>query len=106
MVKMLLNKLLDEKGINQKELGDATKIRQATINSYFNNTNKHIVVEHINLICNFLECNVEDLIFFEFDKEEKKQDYLKELDNLNKQKLIIEEKLKNLELHKKNRSKY
>lgn len=59
---MRLHMLMAEKRITQKELSDATGIRQPTISAYCNETYKHIVKEHIELLCNYFECDLSDLI--------------------------------------------
>ena len=67
MVKMRLHILIAEYELNQKELAKATGIRQGTISSYASNTFKHLVREHINILCTYFNCDVCDLIQFKKD---------------------------------------
>lgn len=67
MVEMRLHMLLAEKRMTQKELSDITGIRQPTISAYCNETYKHIVKEHIDILCNYFECELTDLIRYKKD---------------------------------------
>lgn len=62
MLQMRLHILMAEKRMTQKELSDKTGIRQPTISAYCNETYKHIVKEHIEVLCKFFECDLTDLI--------------------------------------------
>jgi putative transcriptional regulator len=62
MIKMKLHLLLAEHQMTQQEFSYATKIRQNTISNYCNNSYKHIVAEHLNLICKYFHCQISDLI--------------------------------------------
>lgn len=64
MVNIKLNQLLKKYRISQQELSRDTGIRQATISAYVNNTCKHIVIEHINILCSYFNCELLDLIEF------------------------------------------
>lgn len=48
--------------MSQKELSNKTGIRQATISAYYNETAKHIVIEHLDAICRALKCTLTDVI--------------------------------------------
>ena len=67
MVQMRLHILLAEKRMTQRELSDITGIRQPTISAYCNETYKHIVKEHIDILCKYFECELTDLIRFSKD---------------------------------------
>ena len=67
MVEMRLHMLLAEKRMTQKELSDITGIRQPTISAYCNETYKHIVKEHIDILCKYFECELTDLIRYNKD---------------------------------------
>ena len=67
MVKMKLHILLDKYRISQREFAQQTHIRYATVNSYANQTYKHIVNKHIDVICTYFDCNIEDLIEYTKD---------------------------------------
>lgn len=70
MVKIRLRILLAEHQISQKELAEATGIRQATISAYCSGVCKHIVKKHIDIICTFFNCEVSD--FIEYTKDNSK----------------------------------
>lgn len=67
MVEMRLHMLIAEKRITQKELSDATGIRQPTISAYCNETYRHIVKEHIDIFCKYFRCDITDLIMYKED---------------------------------------
>jgi putative transcriptional regulator len=67
MVRMKLHLLLAERKMTQQELSYATGIRQSTISNYCNDSYKHLVKTHVDLICSFFDCELTDLI--EYIKE-------------------------------------
>ena len=73
MVRILLRELLFYKDWNQADLVRATKIRKNTISDYYNNWATSIKLEHIDLICAALECDMSDLL--EYAPEEDIQLY-------------------------------
>lgn len=68
MIKMKLHIKLAEFKMNQKELAEKTGISKNTIGAYCNETNKHIVKEHLDIFCKLFDCKVEDII--EYVKED------------------------------------
>lgn len=64
MIKMKLHIKLAENKMNQKELSEATGISKNTIGSYCNESNKHIVKEHLDIFCKLFKCSVEDLVSY------------------------------------------
>lgn len=62
MIILKLNDLMSNKNIGQRELSRQTGIRQATLSCYCNDTYKQISRDHIDILCNFFDCSVEDLI--------------------------------------------
>lgn len=62
MVKIHLSKLLGEKRMSQKKLADLTGIRPSTISEWYNEITISLKVEHIDKICEVLECSIEELI--------------------------------------------
>lgn len=62
MIKMKLHIKLAENKMTQKDLAEKTGISKNTIGSYCNESNKHIVKEHLNIFCKLFNCKVEDLI--------------------------------------------
>ena len=65
---MKLHLLLAEYRLTQQELSYATGIRQSTISNYCNDSYKHIVKEHINVLCDYFNCDIQDLIEYIKDK--------------------------------------
>lgn len=61
MVKFHLSKLLGEKRMTQKELSQKTGIRNSTINEYYNEIAISIKFEHIDKICEVLDCTTDEL---------------------------------------------
>lgn len=68
MIKMKLHIKLAEFKMNQKELSEKTGISKNTIGAYCNETNKHIVKEHLDIFCKLFNCKVEDIV--EYVKED------------------------------------
>lgn len=62
MIRIYLSKLLGEKRITQKELSDKTGIRPATINEIYHEIIERVNLEHLDLICEVLNCKLDDLI--------------------------------------------
>lgn len=62
MVKIYLSKLLGERRMTQKELSELTGIRPNTINEWYHEIVVSLKVEHLDRICEVLECSIEELI--------------------------------------------
>lgn len=62
MIKMKLHIKLAEKRLSQKQLSEMTGIRLPTISAYCTDKFKMIPKDHLNILCNFFDCNIEDLI--------------------------------------------
>ncbi len=69
MIKIHLSKILGEKRITQSQLARKTGIRPNTISEYFHEFAESIKFEHINRICNALDCSVSDLLEYISDEE-------------------------------------
>lgn len=61
-IRINLQKLLDEKGISQRELEKLTGIKQPTINKMCQNTLLHFPLESLDIICEVLECEISDVL--------------------------------------------
>lgn len=61
-MKIYLSKILDERRITQAELSRLTGIRPATINEWYNEIAIRITLEHLDRICEVLNCNVCDVL--------------------------------------------
>lgn len=62
MITFKLKELMEIHNIGQRELSRETGIRQATIGDYVNNKAKHISVENLDILCNYFNCEVEDIV--------------------------------------------
>ena len=62
MIRILLSTRLGERRWSQADLARATGIRPSTINDYYHEIADRINLEHLDLICEALECSPSDLI--------------------------------------------
>lgn len=62
MVKINLKYLLENKGLTQAEVSRMTGIRPSTICDMYNNNCAFLKIDHIQKICNTLECTIEELL--------------------------------------------
>ena len=62
MVRILLSTLLGERKWSQADLARMTGIRPNTISDLYNEMATGIRLEHLDLICEALDCDVRDLI--------------------------------------------
>lgn len=69
MINMKLHIRMAEARITQKELSERTGIRQASISDYVNNKNIMIAKRHLDILCKFFNCKVEDLVEYELDPQ-------------------------------------
>lgn len=86
MINMKLNYMLVKNNINQKYLSDKLNISKNTIGKYCNNTFTMINKEHLDLICEYFNCSISDLIEFTPNNKELNlclEDILTDLDNNN-----------------------
>ena len=69
MIRILLSTRLGEKRWTQADLARATGIRPSTINELYHEISERVNLEHLDLICEALGCNLSDLIVREPDSE-------------------------------------
>ncbi len=62
MIKILLSKKLGEMRITQADLSRATGIRANTINELYHELAERVNLEHLDLICEALNCELDELI--------------------------------------------
>lgn len=62
MIRILLSRKLGELRVTQSDLARATGIRPNTINDYYHELAERINLEHLDLICTALDCDITDLI--------------------------------------------
>lgn len=64
-IRILLSTRLGEKRWTQADLSRATGIRHSTIGDLFNELSHSVKLEHLDLICEALDCNLSDLLIYE-----------------------------------------
>ena len=62
MIKILLSKKLGELRWTQADLARITGIRPNTINELYHELAEHIKLEHLDLICEALGCDLEEIL--------------------------------------------
>ncbi len=62
MIEFKLHIKMAEKRINQLELSKATGIGKNSINRYYNNTCDKITKEHLDILCKYFDCELQDII--------------------------------------------
>jgi len=63
MIHLKLKEIMESHdNIGQRELSRQTGIRQGTISDYVNNTFKMINKEHLEILCEFFDCELNDLV--------------------------------------------
>ncbi len=69
MVRIKLSTLLGERRMTQIKLSRKTGIRPATINEIYHELCERINLEHIDKICEALDCDISDLLKYEPNKK-------------------------------------
>lgn len=64
MIRIKLSAILGAKRITQAELARNTGIRPATINELYHEMCERVNLTHIDKICEFLGCDISDLLEF------------------------------------------
>ncbi|HMM32386.1 MAG TPA: helix-turn-helix transcriptional regulator [Clostridia bacterium] len=62
MVRILLSTRLGERRWTQADLARATGIRPNTINDLYHEIADRVNIDHIDLICEALECDISDIL--------------------------------------------
>lgn len=62
MVRILLSRKLGELRWTQADLSRATGIRASTINEYYHEIAERVNLEHLDLICEALDCELGDIV--------------------------------------------
>ena len=76
MIKIHLSRILGEKRITQAELARQTGIRPSTINDIYNEMTERLNISHLDRICEYLKCDITDLIEYIPDKQKKTGKFL------------------------------
>ena len=94
MIDCKLHMLLAEKRMTQKELAEATGIGQNSISRYTNNTWVKFDKDHLDKLCKYFKCTIEDIITFKEDLDfvnetiDEALEYFKETKQSNNKELI------------------
>lgn len=88
MIKIHLSRILGEKRITQAELARQTGIRPSTINDIYNEIAERLNISHLDRICEYLECDITDLIEYIPDKQKKTGAFLIREQHKNHKKII------------------
>ena len=62
MIKILLSRKLGEVRWTQADLARATGIRPSTINEYYHELTSRMNLEHLDLICEALDCDISAIL--------------------------------------------
>lgn len=62
MIKVLLSSRLGELRLTQADLARMTGIRPSTINELYHEIAERVSFEHLDLICEAINCNLDELI--------------------------------------------
>jgi len=71
MVRILLSTRLGERRWTQADLARKTGIRPSTINELYHEIAERINIEHLDLICDALACDIKDVLVKEPNGEDK-----------------------------------
>lgn len=64
-MKIMLNQLLDNRGISQNQMAKDTGISVATLRNLNHNRTARISFDILEKICIYLDCGVEDILYVE-----------------------------------------
>ena len=68
MIKLTLDKYIDENNISRYALAQKTGIQYQIIDNYYKNKVVRYDSDVLNKICNALNCQISDILIFEKDK--------------------------------------
>lgn len=68
MIRIHLSALLGKKRWTQAKLAQVTGIRPSTISEMYREISTRVTLEHFDLICEALDCTLDELITYEPDK--------------------------------------
>ena len=75
MIMIMLSRKLGELRVTQAELAAKTGIRPNTINDLFHNVAERVSLEHLDKICEALDCDLSEIVAFTLDKCESQSVY-------------------------------
>lgn len=76
MIKIHLSRLLGERRWTQADLARKTGIRPTTISEIYNEIIERINLDHLDLICEALNCEVSDLLEYKPNKKRRTGKFL------------------------------
>lgn len=76
MIKIKLSELLGKRRMTQQQLSQLTGIRPNTISDIYNEMCARLNIDHLDRICEVLECDISDLIEYIPNKIKKTGDNL------------------------------
>lgn len=65
MIRIYLSRVLGEKRWSQADLARKTEIRPNTISELYNELVDRVNLEHLDIICEVLECDLTDILKYE-----------------------------------------
>ena len=68
MIRIHLSALLGKKRWTQAKLAQVTGIRPSTISELYREMTTRVTLEHLDLICEALDCTLDELVTFEPNK--------------------------------------
>lgn len=71
MIRILLSRKLGELRWTQADLARATGIRPSTVNDLYHELAERVSLEHLDLICEALDCGLDEIIILVPNKESK-----------------------------------
>jgi len=69
MIRIYLSRVLGEKRWSQADLARKTGIRPNTISELYNELVERVNLEHLDKICEVLECDLTDILKYESNKK-------------------------------------
>ena len=69
MIRIYLSRVLGEKRWTQADLARKTEIRPNTISELYNELIERVNLEHLDKICEVLECDLSDILKYESNKK-------------------------------------
>ncbi|AGK98152.1 helix-turn-helix domain-containing protein [Clostridium pasteurianum] len=78
MIRIYLSKLLGERRWTQADLARKTGIRPATINEIYHELSERVNLEHLDKICEVLDCRLDELIKYIPNKKNHSKKWWKE----------------------------
>ena len=69
MIKIILSRKLGELRWTQADLARVTGIRPTTISELYNELLERVNLDHLDLICEALNCGLDEIIIYEPNKE-------------------------------------